>query len=350
MVLFAVMAVLSTLLFCVSDMPIQAGLQSVCAARSKDFASDRAEAQRLEASGQPAEAVRQFRNAHRLCPDDYENSRDLAYAEIVAGDTDVAEALIQSLLQNGDKAELHSLMGMVLAAKKDYRNSAAQYQTAAKMEPTESNVFNFGTSLMKVNFGAATLILQYGLKSYPQSVKMHVALAVALYAQDRAEEGAKLLCQASELDPRDVHPMEVLADTGVVPRSVQPEAAKRLDKLRALYPNDGMILFDDAMVRSGRWSGDPSATPTWFAPMLHQALAMDPHLAKAYYQLALVAEQAKDYSAEISALKQAIGIDPGAEQFHYRLAFAYRASGDTANFQRELAKYTALHTKISGGD
>ena len=75
---------------------------------------------------------------------------------------------------------------------------------------------------------ATTFCHQYALKTYPASVKVHVVLALAFYAQDGDEEGALLLCMASDLDPSDAYPMEVLADTSGSSSRVFCERTDRL--------------------------------------------------------------------------------------------------------------------------
>lgn len=326
---------------------VKAAQVEICSSKSKEFAADRAlAAQRMQA-GDLTTAHALLQKAYILCPNDYENGLDLARADATSGDNDAAERLAQALLSQKDNPTVHSLLGTIESSRKNYKGAAAQYQIAATMEPSEENTFAFGTSLMKVNFGAAAEVLRYGLRTYPLSVKIHVALAVALYAQDQAEEGAKLLCEASDIDTSDVRPMEVLSDTQVIPRSIQPEAEKHLADLHRRFPKDGVILFDYAMVKSGRWSGDKAASPSGFVGLLNAALVLDPHLAKAYFELSTIYDAEKDYPSEIAALKKAIAIDPNAEQSHFRLAFAYRQAGDQAHFQEELARFQELHAKAA---
>ena len=314
-----------------------------CTDLSKEFSSVRFEATQQTTARNYAEAVKTLKYAFSLCPDNYDNARDLALAEIAAGDRDPAKLLLRQLILKQDRPEYHVLLGRLATDGKDYKEAAAEYQIAARAEPTESNIFDFGTALIKIDFSAATDVLEYGLRAYPSSVRMHVALALALYAQDRIEEGARLLCQASELNPLDAHPMEVLADTERVPPSVEPEAVKHLERLQNKYPTDGLILFDLAMIESGRWSGEDSATSPELIPLLKSALGLNPQLAKAYYQLALIYDEQARYADEIDALRRAIAIEPKSARYHYRVAFAYRASGDEASFHSELAMYAAVH-------
>ncbi len=321
--------------------------QADCSSASSAFAQMRAKADLEQKAGRTDQVVRLLAKAHASCPDDYGNSVDLIKAQITAGNQEDADHLARSLLLRRDTAELHFLLGTIAAVQKNTRDAAAQFQTAATMDSSEDNLFALGTTLIRLDFIAATTVLQYGLKMYPASVKMHVALALALYAQDRGEEGALLLLRASDLDPSDVHPMEVLADTGIVPPSVRPAAERQFADLRRRYPADGLILFDEAMVRSGRWSGEQAAPLGDLMDEIKAALKLDPHLSKAFFELGVLCDESKDFRGEISALKSAIELNPRVERYHFRLAFAYRQAGDLDAFKRELAIYEDLHRQAT---
>ena len=321
--------------------------QSPCPANAREFSAERSEIVRLTRTGESSAVLKLLKDAYRLCPNDEDNAQELAAAELEAGDEDAAEVLLRDLLRQRNEPELHRLLGRSLAVRGDYKGAAAEYQIVATMDPTETSVFDFGTSLMKVNFNAATEVLQYGLKSYPTSIKMRIGLALAYYALDRPEMGARLLCDAAKIDPADVRPMEVLADTRVVPATVRSEATTRLEELHERYPKDGLVLFDFVMVRSGRWSGDDATTSEEFAGLLKEALALDPSLAEAWYQLALTYDKASLHEQEVAALRKAIANNARQERYHYRLAFALRATGDAAGFTSELATYAKLHEKAA---
>lgn len=324
-----------------------ASAESPCPANAREFSADQSQIARLTRTGETSAVLKRRKDAYRLCPQDDDNGRELAAAELEAGDEEAAEALLRDLLRQKNMPELHRLLGKSLAVRGDYKGAAAEYQTAATMDPSETSVFDFGTSLMKVNFNAATEVFQYGLKSYPNSIKMRIGLALAYYALDRPETGAKLLCDAAKIDPADVHPMEVLADTRLIPATVRSEATARLEELHERYPKDGLVLFDFVMVKSGRWSGDGDSTSDKFAELLKDALALDPSLAEAWYQLALTYDKESLHHQEVVALRKAIAIDGEQERYHYRLAFALRATGDAAGFIGELATYTKLHEKAA---
>ena len=292
-------------IFAQSEPPQECPGSQVAAARQRD------EGLALLQQGEITKAVALLKRAYELCPEDLERARDLAGAEVKAGEPAAAETLISGLLVQRNTAELHNLLGAIKAAEGDPKASATEYQIAAKMDPSEQNIFDFGTSLMKINYLAAGTVLAFGTKQFPNSVKLHVALGVALYAQDRAEDGAKVLCKAAALDPTDEHPMEVLSETEKIPSALLPTAVQHLTELHQRYPSNGLIVFDLTMARSGRWSGEQAATTPEFVAGLQQAVSLDPQLAKA----------------------------------HYRLAFAYRAAGDQQHFREEIERFKALHAR-----
>ncbi len=302
---------------------------------------EREQARSLAEKGDLPGAVILLREVDAHCPT-YESGRDLADAEADAGQYESAKAQVKLLLEQQDRAELHGILGKAETSQKNYKAAALEYQKAAQMDPSETNVFNFGMSLFHLDHNAAITILRYGVKTYPRSIKLHVALGTVLYADGKSLEGAQLLCDAEELDPSDPHPMELLAQTENIPPEVAARVTTLLADLQRRYQHDGLILYDYTMAQSGRWSNS-TEIPPHFTQSLEAALRLDPKLSQAYFQLSLVAEQRKQYAEEIRLLQKAIALDAEKEQYHYRLAFAYRKSGNEAKFRDELSRFEKLH-------
>jgi Tfp pilus assembly protein PilF len=323
------------------DSPLPASSEADC---NEARAKARSLAENLDSS----RAAVLLADVFAKCPT-YENGRDLADAEIVVGQYASAKALLETMMEQQNRAELHSLLGKAEAAQKNYKAAAIEYQKAAEMEPTETNIFDFGMSLFRLDHNSAITILRYGVQKYPQSVKLHVALGTVLYADGKSVEGAELLCDAEDLNPSDPHPMEILADTEIVPPALAPRVTSLFAELHRKYETDGLILFDYTMVESGRWSNDRDAEPLHFADSLRAALRLNPRLPQVYYQLSLISAQQRNYQEEVQFLKKAISMDPGKDEYHYRLAFAYKKSGDEAKFREELSEFEKLHNATSDG-
>jgi tetratricopeptide (TPR) repeat protein len=318
------------------------------ATAEQECSRKRAEALSLAQAGSSSRAVALLTDLYSKCPG-YENGRDLADAEVEGGQYEKAKTLVTFLLKQQDRAELHSILGNAEAAQKNYKAAAIEYQKAAEMDPSETHIFDFGMSLFHLDHNAAITILRYGMQKYPGSIKLHVALGTVLYADGKSLEGAQLLCEAEELNPSDPHPMELLAETEIVPPELAPRIISLFADLHKRYEHDGLILYDYTMVQSRRWSSNTDPPPPHFADSLEAALRLNPKLPQAYFQLSLIAEQQKNYAEEIRLLKRAIALDPNKEEYHYRLAFAYRKSGDEAKFHKELNEFQKLHNATPDG-
>src|SRR5436305_1977037 len=99
-------------------------------------------------SGKIAEAAPFLEKAQQINPSSFDNGYDLSLAYIQIGRLRDARQLIQDLLKRKNTAELHNLLGEV--EEKDGKFVAAEneYETAAHMEPSESNLFDWGSALL----------------------------------------------------------------------------------------------------------------------------------------------------------------------------------------------------------
>ena len=96
-----------------------------------------------------------------------------------------------------------------------------------------------------------------------------------------------------------------------------------------LHPKDRCILLRLGNLEFA--NGDWDAAKSWFVK------SMDPPSAAALLGLGKVALAQHDYSAALKYFKDALALEPQASSLHYQLAMTYRALGDTAQMQREMA-------------
>lgn len=292
------------------------------------------------------QAIPCLENAHSIDPTADTHGFDVTYnlglAYLQAGETQAAKSLVENPLRTQDKAALHDLLGTIETTQHHFHAASMQYQIAAQEDASEQNIFDFGTSLLKFQGNSAEKIFRYGVAKYPGSVRMHVGLGSALYAQGQTTEAAQEMCAAARIDPADPHPMEMIGETEQVPPSLEVEISARFASLVHLYPQNGKILYYYAMARSGMWSGQASASPRT-ATLLQRAVVLDPHLAKAHFYLAQIEEQRKQFTRAIENYRKAADLSPTNDQYLYRLAFAYKEAGNQPMFQKELQKFRMVH-------
>jgi tetratricopeptide (TPR) repeat protein len=76
------------------------------------------------------------------------------------------------------------------------------------------------------------------------------------------------------------------------------------------------------------WKGMAGAAPPPEVQVhLKKAIALDPQLAKAHFQLGVLYGDEGRYPEAIASLEQAVRLEPSMAQAHYRLGQAYRRTG-----------------------
>jgi tetratricopeptide (TPR) repeat protein len=76
--------------------------------------------------------------------------------------------------------------------------------------------------------------------------------------------------------------------------------------------------------------------------LLVKAVRLEPNLGAAYLQLGIFYAGQKDLPNAISAYQKAIAVSPQLEEAHYRLAQAYRLTGEEVKAQHEFEVHARL--------
>ena len=79
-----------------------------------------------------------------------------------------------------------------------------QYETAAHMEPSESNLFDWGSELLvHRTLDPAVNVFQSAAEHYPNSPRLAIGLGMALYSRGNYDDAVKALLKAADLNPSD---------------------------------------------------------------------------------------------------------------------------------------------------
>jgi tetratricopeptide (TPR) repeat protein len=295
--------------------------------------------------GKAGVALAYLAKAHQMCPSNYAVGRDLAIAYGKTGLLQKARAVAEEMLRDHDVAELHSLLGELYTQSGDPRSAAEQYQAAAKIDPSEDNIFDLGSSLLKFEGDSAIRIFRFGVGKYPNSEKLHLGLGSALYGQGLMDEAVAEAYKASELNPEDPEPMEVLGEMAHIPTAMSGEILEKLSALHALYPRNAHLTYYYAMAISGRWSDEPAGDVTRVVDLLKTATELDPKFADAHFQLGEFYQERDRPAEALHSYQEAAKLEPMQESYHYRLALAYKKCGYLDEFRREMQIYQKLHAK-----
>ena len=307
-----------------------------------NFEANHTLGQLLLEDGRPREAVSYLERATHLNPGNYENSYQLALAYAGAADYERARQTIQSLLAAHDRAELHHLLGSLDEKLNDPLAAVREYQRAAELEPSETNLFDWATELL-IHRAAepGVQVFTKGHRLFPHSVRMLAGLGVASYAQGAHEEAARRLCEASDLNPRDPTPYLLLGKMLGTESTESQEVAAHLERFARLEPENAQANFYYALSLWKRRT-NPSENVDEVKRLLEKAISLDPKLSLAYLQLGIVHSENRDFGKAISAYQKALEINDDLEEAHYRLGQAYAQAGDNLKAQREIQRYKEI--------
>lgn len=296
-------------------------------------------------TGRLAQGIPLVEKAEHIDPSHYENGYDLALACLEAGDLARARSQLRQMMARHDTAELHDLLGEVEERSGQYLSAVTEYERAAHMDPSEGNIFDWGSELLLHHtYDPAIQVFSSGVERYPRSAKLQIGYGVALYSRARYDEAVKALCAASDLEPSDPRPYFFLGKMSSVQVGRADEVMKRLKRFVELQPANARARFDYAM---SLWKAQQDAGGQVDYPqiesLMKKGIALDPKFAEAHLQLGILLAEQQDYSQAIPEYQHAIKLEPDLANAHYRLAQAYTRTGQPALAKQEFEVHNGLH-------
>ena len=297
--------------------------------------------------GKIADAAPYLEKAQRIDATNYDNGYDLALAYISVGRSKDARAQIQALLQQKNSAELHNLLGEVEEKDGNFVVAANEYETAAHMDPSESNLFDWASELLvHRTLEPSITIFRDAVQRYPQSSRLAIGLGMALYSLGKYDDAVTSLLRAADLSPGDARIYPFLSRAYDSSPGQADEVIKRFRRFAELQPRNGRAQFYYAMSTwKGKRAQDPSVDFHEVEALLKKSIALDPSLADAQLQLGNLYSDQTHYAEAIPYYKRAIALNSDLADAHYRLGQAYVRTNQKDLAQPELALYQQLRAQ-----
>jgi tetratricopeptide (TPR) repeat protein len=295
-------------------------------------------------AGKYQQAVALLEHASRINPADPHSAYDLALASEGVGDLEQARDRVNQFLQHHDNADLHRLAGELDEKLNDPLDAVRQFEDAAHQEPTEQNDFAWGSELLLHRaVWQAQEVFQKGVEAWPKSARMRTALGTALFAGARYNEAAQRLCEASDLDPTDPDPYLFMGKVEIAAPDPLPCILPALARFAQQQPGNAnaQYLYAMAILKSQQKSPNAQAQ-SQAENRLRTAVTLDPACADAWLELGILASDRQQLEDSIQLYTRAIAANPKLGDAHYRLAVAYKRTGQTAKAAQEFQ----LHDQI----
>jgi tetratricopeptide (TPR) repeat protein len=293
-------------------------------------------------TGRIGAAIPYLEKAQSRNPDAYDNGYDLALAYQETGRLREARRQIQELLKEKDTAELHNLLAEVEEKAGNYVTAVNQYELAVHMDPSESNLFDWGGELLlHQTTDPAIEVFAQGLKRYPNSPRFAVGLGLALYLHGSYDEAVKALLVGADLDPSDPRAYYFLSKAYDRAPGQADEVVERFRRFADLRPGDAQAAFYYAL---SLWKGRRPDTSQVYLDqvesLLKKAIALNPSFPEAHLQLANLYSQRRQFAEAVPEYQQALRLSPNLPDAHFRLGQAYVHLGkkDLADKEFQLHK------------
>jgi tetratricopeptide (TPR) repeat protein len=298
-------------------------------------------------SGKLAEAAPYLEKAQQIDPFSYDNGYDLSLAYLQTGRLAEAQQLIQALLKQRNTAELHNLLAEVEEKEEKFVEAANEYEVAAHMDPSESNLFDWGSELLlHRTLGPAVEVFQQASARYPSSQRMVVGLGMALYARGNYDDAVKSLLKAADLNPAEPNCYFFLSRAYDSSPGQADEVTKRFRRFAELQPNNARALYYYAMsLWKGKRAQDPGLDLRQIESLLTKSLTLDPKLAEGYLQLGNLYSDQTKFTEAIPEYKRALELNPDLADAYYRLGQAYVRTGEKDRAQELFQVYQKINER-----
>jgi tetratricopeptide (TPR) repeat protein len=299
------------------------------------------------ASGKLPLAIPFLVKARQVKSDAYDNAYDLALAYEETGKHAQAERVVRDLLAKNDTAELHNLLGDIEEKAGNFVGAEHEYETAAHMDPSESNLFDWGSELLlHRTLDPAVEIFRDATQRYPKSQRLAVGLGMALYSRGNYDDAVKALLRAADLNPSEPQCYYFLSKAYDSSPAQADEVIQRSRRFAELKPQDARALYYYAMsLWKGRRAQDASVDFGEIESLLKKSAELDAKFPEPRLQLGNLYSDQKKYADAVPLYQQALALNSDLADAHYRLGQALVHVGKRDEAQQQLQDYQKLRAQ-----
>ena len=307
-------------------------------------------AQAEMAAGDAAAAATSYTATAKLMQDggaavDDDMRQDWAVALLAANEPAQAVAVLQNSSGVAASGQLQEVLGEAEERLQHYELAAQHFKRAAELDPSEANLYGYGVELMRHwTFPSAIQVLSFALQRYPESDRLRSALGIAYYGNANYTKAVPVFAGLLAKEPNSSTAADLLGRSCSALGGAQQDGCTSLRSFAEKHPDNAQasLFAGVAILHQAADEQDTEAAER----LLKNALRVDPKLADAWYQLAVLQQTRGDWAGSIDLLQHALRVRPDYPEAHYRMARAYSHMGKHDEAQKEIA----LQQKYAGDE
>ncbi len=290
--------------------------------------------QALMLSAKPAEAAKAFGAAAALEPGSAELTYDLALAQYESGALKDADATVGRIASPTEQTE--ALAGDIAERLGEFKQAIGHYQAAAQLNPSDANLYALTLELMRHwTWDEAVKMAAFGAARYPQARHFEVAEGIAQYGGQHYPEAVVIFSGLLQKDPDNALYADLLGRSCSAIAEDASAQCVGLDEFARHHPENAQAATYAAVSLLHRPAAEQDHAEV--KRLLEQAIAADPRLPEAWYQMAVLEQAGLEWKESAAALEKAIALRPTYPEAHYRLSRAYAHLGMKDEAQQEIA-------------
>jgi tetratricopeptide (TPR) repeat protein len=292
------------------------------------------------------QSISYFKRAYEARPADTNNSRELALALLDARQYSDAVSLLERIRARDSKdAALLRHLALAYEASGKLQKSATEFVEAARLDAGEENLFDCGIGL--IGLGAAdeaVTLFKPATMAHPGSARLWMGLGIAQDLQKHKIDAIQSLLRSVDVDPEYFPPYSFLADLSGASLEADTQIRRRLAVLVVAHPESAEAHYDYALLLWKQHILSPAtADPAEIESQLRLAVAKDPKMARAHFQLGVVYADSGDNANSVAELRETVRLEPGNAEAHYHLAQSYRRNQQPDLANQEMKQFVAMH-------
>ena len=286
-------------------------------------------------------------HAQQLQPNAYDNGYDLATTYLFLNELTAARQVVQTLLAQQNSGELHNLLGQIDEKDGQFVAAANEFEAAAHLDPSESNLFDWGSELLlHRTYEPAIDVFRAATQRYPASAREFIGLGMSLYSRGLYEDAVKALLKAADIDPSDPRCYLFLSRAYDSSPLQADDVSRRFEMYAKQQPANALAQFYYAMsLWKAKRAEGANVDPGLIEELLKKSIALDDTLAQAHFQLGNLYADQHQYERSLPEHLRVVELDPNLADAHYRLGTDYTHLGQKERAQAEYSVYQKLRSE-----